>query len=92
MKPLIQRDVWIDQQGEIIERIIEDMEILSGDAVGPSGESWQDIADKLATNLEVLAGHIRKIRNGKHAVGHSSHLTMLLDQLSESVSSRDLGD
>lgn len=86
------KDVWGNRQGEILERIVEDMQILSGDVMGPSGEAWQDIADKLATNLCVLAGHIRKIRRGKHAVGHSSHLTMLLDQLSESVSSRDLGD
>ena len=85
MKPVLKRDPWIDQQAEIVDRIVEDMKIVSGDIMGPSDATWQDVAGTLACNLEVLGAHIHKIRHGKHAVGHSSHLTMLIDQFREAI-------
>ena len=78
-------DPWLARQAELVGRIVWDMKILSGDVMGPAEVSWQDAAGTLMTNLEVLAAHIRKIREGTHSQAHSSHLTVLFDQLEESV-------
>ena len=78
-------DPWIDRQAHIVEQIVEDMRIISGDTMGPSGVTWQDVAGTLACNLEVLARHVNKIRAGKHPTADAAHLTMLIDQLVEAV-------
>lgn len=44
--------------------IIADMRILSGDAVGPSDVSWQDVAGTCACNLRLLAGMLDSARAG----------------------------
>lgn len=81
----LKRDRWIEAQGRLIDTIIGDMRILSGDVVGPVDSTWQDVAGTLSCNLQVLAAHIDKIRKGTHAAADASHLTMLIDQVSESV-------
>ena len=82
---LLKRDAWIDKQADILGQIVEGMRVLSGDVMGPSDATWQDVAENLACTLEVLALHVRKIQRGKHSSADASHLTMLIDQLTESV-------
>jgi len=43
---------------------IKDMAILSGEEVGPSDVSWQDVAGTLATNLRVLANQMEAAWEG----------------------------
>lgn len=45
---------------------LNDLAILSGDIVGPSDVSWQDVAGTAATNLEVLAKMLHTARSGHH--------------------------
>lgn len=49
--------------------LIDDMKILAGDEVGSSTQSWQDVANNLATNLRDYANILEaavagKVRNG----------------------------
>ncbi len=41
-----------------------DLNILAGNAVGPSDASWQDVAGTCAVNLEVLVSQLRQARIG----------------------------
>jgi hypothetical protein len=75
----------MNKQLELVEQIVEDMRIVAGDTMGPSGVTWQDVAGTLACNLEVLARHINKIRAGKHPTADASHLTMLIDQFDKAM-------
>ena len=45
-----------------LQSALHDLRILSGDIVGPSGASWQDVAGTCATNLEVLLNYVRAAR------------------------------
>jgi hypothetical protein len=82
---LLPQDANLDRQQRIVDAIVTDMRILSGDIVGPADSTWQDVAGTLACGLEVLALHIHKIREGQHSKGNASLLTMLIDQVTEIV-------
>jgi hypothetical protein len=45
--------------------IVDDLAILAGDKVGPSGVSWQDIAGTLSVNLLCLASRLDAAREGR---------------------------
>lgn len=45
---------------------LNDLAILSGDVVGPSDVSWQDIAGTAASNLAALAKMLHTARSGHH--------------------------
>jgi hypothetical protein len=45
---------------------LDDLEILAGNVVGPSGASWQEIAGTCATNFQVLAWQLEAARQGNH--------------------------
>jgi hypothetical protein len=47
-----------------LKAALEDLEILSGDKVGPSGVSWQDVAGTCATNFQVLVWNLERARQG----------------------------
>lgn len=51
-------------QERLVDRIVADMGLLSGDIVWPERSSfhadWPDVAGKIASNLEMLARHIRR--------------------------------
>ena len=49
--------------------ILEEVRILSGDKLGPSDVSWQDVAGTLAVNLHYLATLIDSARKGRTADG-----------------------
>lgn len=55
---------------ETMKRALTDalanLEILSGDKVGPSDASWQDVAGTCSVNLEVLASQLKQARLGNH--------------------------
>jgi hypothetical protein len=53
-----------EEARKLLASIIGDLNILSGDTVGPSGVSWQDVAGTLACNLKVLALRIEAARAG----------------------------
>lgn len=55
--------------------IREDIEILSGDSIGPSDASWQDVAGTLQCNLHVLGNLIDRARTG----GENSFIPCLSD-------------
>lgn len=44
--------------------ILNDLSILSGDILGPSGVSWQYVAGTTMVNLRVLANQIEQARLG----------------------------
>lgn len=45
---------------------LNDLAMLSGDIVGPTDVSWQDIAGTAAVNLEALANMLKTARGGHH--------------------------
>jgi hypothetical protein len=47
-----------------LQNAINDLMILSGEKVGPSDASWQDVAGTCVVNLRVLAGQIEQARLG----------------------------
>jgi hypothetical protein len=48
----------------LLKNALNDLAILSGDVVGPSGVSWQDVAGTASVNLKVLASQLDAARNG----------------------------
>lgn len=40
---------------QLLANIIEDFRVLSGDEVGPSGKTWQDIAQNASRDLSALS-------------------------------------
>ena len=44
---------------------LEDLSILSGDTMGPSDATWQDLAGTAAVNLYALANALDSIRKGE---------------------------
>jgi hypothetical protein len=63
------RKATYDQMKSLLENGLNDMAILSGDIVGPSDVSWQDVAGTCATNFEVLAMLLHEARKGNHEAG-----------------------
>ncbi len=47
-----------------MNNMVEDFKILSGEEVGPSGATWQDVAGTLEANLRVLANQVESARKG----------------------------
>ena len=53
-----------DEACALWKQIVDDLEILAGDAVGPGDVSWQDVAGTLTVNLRVLATSLDEARAG----------------------------
>lgn len=53
-----------DEARNMLAAILEDFRILSGDKMGPSDVTWQDVAGTCAVNLAVLAARIEAARLG----------------------------
>jgi len=51
----------------LLTDIMLDIDILSGDEVGPSNTSWQDVAGTLSCNMKVYARLLDSLREGAHA-------------------------
>ena len=49
----------------LLATAIYDLAILSGDAIGPSGASWQDVAGTASVNLRALANFLDSLRQGE---------------------------
>ena len=49
---------------DLLATALGDLRILSGDVVGPSDVTWQDVAGTAAVNLRVLAGMLDEARKG----------------------------
>lgn len=49
---------------DLLASIVDDFRILSGDKVGPSDVTWQDVAGTAMTNLQVLASQLAEARKG----------------------------
>jgi hypothetical protein len=58
-----------EEARDLLRDIIEDFRILSGDKMGPSDVSWQDVAGTAMTNLQVLAWRMEEAREGNVAGG-----------------------
>ena len=54
---------------ETLRTILGDLDILSGDTMGPSGVTWQDVAGTCAVNLRHLASLIEEARKGNVSDG-----------------------
>lgn len=52
-----------------IRNLLYDLTILSGDVVGPSDASWQDVAGTASVNAQVLANILAEARKGNHEAG-----------------------
>jgi hypothetical protein len=59
----MQRTTYKAMRGEL-RLIVDDIQILSGDTVGPSDSTWQDVAGTLAVNLRSLAAMLDNWRGG----------------------------
>ncbi len=53
-----------DRAKGFLETALGDLRILSGDVVGPSDASWQDVAGTCAVNLRCLADALEQARQG----------------------------
>ena len=49
----------------LLTDIMLDIDILSGDEVGPSNASWQDVAGTLSCNMKVYSKLLDRLRNGE---------------------------
>lgn len=47
-----------------LENLLNDLSILSGEKVGPSNVSWQDVAGTAMVNAEALANQLRQAQLG----------------------------
>ena len=54
-----------DEARKMLKQIIDDFCVLSGDKVGPSCSSWQDVAGTVMTNLHVLSKRVQAAREGR---------------------------
>lgn len=50
---------------ELLRDIVQDIALLDGTNIGNSDVTWQDVAGTLATNLEVLAIRLHRMRRGE---------------------------
>ena len=62
---------------EAIEESGKCLAILSGDIVGPSDSSWQDIAGDCATYLKIVSAYLNASKIG----GDTTAIPVLLDSL-----------
>jgi len=53
-----------EEAKRLLVAIIQDFQILSGDVVGPSDSTWQDVAGTAMVNLHTLALRMHEARNG----------------------------
>lgn len=53
-----------DEAKQLLATILEDFRILSGDKMGDSGVTWQDVAGTASVNLKVLAARLDAARAG----------------------------
>lgn len=53
-----------EQMKRLLTDALGDLAILSGDVMGPSGASWQDVAGTAAVNLTCLANMLTEARKG----------------------------
>ena len=53
-----------EEARSLLRSIIEDFLILSGDKLGPSDVTWQDVAGTASVNLQVLALRLEASREG----------------------------
>lgn len=51
-----------DRMQQYLDDAIDDLRILSGDIVGPSDVSWQDVAGTATINLRCLANMIEEAK------------------------------
>lgn len=58
------RPYSFEKASKLLQDIVIDLSILSGDTVGPSNSSWQDVAGTCMTNLRVLASQFEEARKG----------------------------
>lgn len=49
----------------LLQNIMTDLAVLSGDIVGPSNSCWQDVAGTLAANMTVYAQLLHEARESK---------------------------
>lgn len=49
---------------KLLADIVGDLDILTGDTLGPSDVSWQDVAGTLMCNMRVYATKLERIREG----------------------------
>ena len=47
---------------KLLGTILDDMDILAGDTLGPSDASWQDVAGTLSVNMKLYARLLDAIR------------------------------
>lgn len=47
-----------------LDKIVEGLNALAGDEVGPSGQSWQDVAEDLSRYMRMYAGRLDQLRFG----------------------------
>lgn len=50
---------------KLLSTVLDDFRVLSGDSVGPSGMSWQEIALNTGCKLRVLADMLDEARKGE---------------------------
>jgi hypothetical protein len=53
-----------EEARDLLRTILDDFRILSGDDIGPSDATWQDVAGTAMTNLKVLANRLEAARAG----------------------------
>lgn len=51
-----------DKMQKYLDTALNDLRILSGDAIGPPDATWQDVAGTAVVNLRLLADHIERLR------------------------------
>lgn len=61
MKP-----VTYEQMKTALGCALDDMEVLAGDRVGPSGSSWQDVAATAAVHFRDMAILLARASTGDH--------------------------
>ena len=54
-----------DRLKQQLQRALDDLAILAGDVVGPSGCSWQDVAGTASVNLKTYARMLDSLRMGE---------------------------
>jgi hypothetical protein len=59
------RSYRYDAARTTLKLIEEDLRVLAGDTVGPSGLSWQQVADRLAVLLRAYAEMLDDARAGR---------------------------
>jgi hypothetical protein len=58
------RRATYDKMESALRNALNDLMILAGDKMGPSGVTWQDVAGTCYTNLRVLADQLEAARAG----------------------------